>query len=64
MTDYVLDRLVEAVVYEIDAEETRGGLKIRRSTEVRVTKGGYSWSRRNALDKNRFWLRTVGRALL
>ena len=64
MAGYVLDRLVEAVVYGIDAEETRGGLKIRRSTEVRVTKGGYSGSRNHALarDCSRLLL-TVSRVL-
>lgn len=36
----MLNRLVEAVVYGTDAEGTRGGLKIRRSTKVRVPKGG------------------------
>jgi len=41
----MLNRLVEAVVYWTDAEGTRGSLKIRRSTEVRVTKGGYSGGR-------------------
>lgn len=38
MVGYMLNRLVEAVVYGTDAEGTRGGLKIRRSTEVGVRK--------------------------
>ena len=64
MAGYVLDRLVEAVVYGIDAEETRGGLKIRRSTEVRVTKGGYFGSRHHALDRDCSCLLLTGSRVL
>ena len=56
---------VETVVYGAGVEGSGGSLKIQRSTEVRVTKGGYSGSRHNALGRDRSCpLLTVGRVLL